>query len=310
VNSPAVLCLGEALVDFVADTAVDDVTEAPAFTPSCGGSQANVAVGAARLGARAALAGSAGTDPWGRWLHARLEAERVDVSLFALRDDAVTTMAFVALSPEGEPDFSIYGGAGNADAGFLAPSAGALERIVAGAAPGVLAFGSDTLIAAPDRELLTRLKGAAAAAGWRVLYDPNLRERRWPGRGEMLAVAREGLRDVGVVKANAAEAAALTGVEDPARAAAALVEAGPPQAVVTVSADGAFLADAGAVVHVPARQVRVVDTIGAGDAVAAVLAAALVAGPRVTRADVERAMGVAAGVVAERGALTGLPAGA
>jgi ribokinase len=116
------------------------------------------------------------------------------------------------------------------------------------------------------------------------------------------------LRDVGVVKANAAEAAALTGVEDPARAVAALVEAGPPQAVVTLSADGAFLADAGRVVHVPARQVRVVDAIGAGDAVAAVLAAALVAGPRVTRADVERAMVVAAGVVAERGALAGLPA--
>src|SRR4051794_26703713 len=105
-----VVCLGEALVDFVSDPPAERITGARTFVPSFGGSQANIAVGAARFGARSAMVGRAGTDPWGQWLRERLEGEGVDVSMFRLGDDVPTTMAFVALSPEGEPDFSIYGG--------------------------------------------------------------------------------------------------------------------------------------------------------------------------------------------------------
>ena len=36
--------------------------------PHFGGAVANVAVVAARIGARVALAGGAGEDPWGEWL--------------------------------------------------------------------------------------------------------------------------------------------------------------------------------------------------------------------------------------------------
>ena len=45
-------------------------------SPHQGGVSANVAVTAARAGASVALAGGAGDDAWGAWLHDRLEAER------------------------------------------------------------------------------------------------------------------------------------------------------------------------------------------------------------------------------------------
>ena len=80
-----VICLGEAVVDFMAEPPCERLTDASAFVPSFGGSQANVAVGAARLGAGSALAGCAGTDPWGVWLRGRLASEGVDVSLYTLR---------------------------------------------------------------------------------------------------------------------------------------------------------------------------------------------------------------------------------
>ncbi len=163
----------------------------------------------------------------------------MDVSLFQLRDDVESPLAFVALSAEGEPSFSIYGGA---EQGCLAGLEDDLEELLDAEAPGVLAFGSDTLIAPADRRLLAHLKAAAASRGWRVLYDPNLRAGRWEDGSRMLEVARDALRDVTVVKANAAEAAALTGNSEPADAAAALVRLGPRQAIVTIGGEGAVLA--------------------------------------------------------------------
>src|SRR5690606_15387081 len=79
-----ILCLGETLVDFVCERPVASVGEADAFVPHFGGAIANAAVTAARRGARVALAGGAGRDAWGRWLHDRLAAEGVDLSFFAL----------------------------------------------------------------------------------------------------------------------------------------------------------------------------------------------------------------------------------
>src|SRR5207247_3309377 len=112
-----------------------------------------IAVGAARFGARAALAGRAGTDPWGRWLSATLTREHVDTTLFELRDGVQTQHAFVAVSPEGEPEFSFFGVLPD---GCLPAGHEIHERIASGS-PGVLVFGSDTLIAPRDRELVAEL---------------------------------------------------------------------------------------------------------------------------------------------------------
>jgi fructokinase len=293
-------------VDFAPEPPADRITDARAFVPSFGGSQANTAIGAARFGAHAALGGCAGTDPWGQWLREQLVSEGVDVSLFRLRKDVETTHAFVALSPQGEPSFSIFGGA---EDGCLAGLEDKLQALVETGPPGVLAFGSDTLIAPADRDLLAAMKATAAGRAWRVLYDPNLRGGRWPDTDHMLAVARAALAHVTVVKANADEAAALTGEPDPAKAAEALVRLGPGQAVVTVGAGGAVLAGDADSIRVPAEPVEIRDATGAGDAVAAVLAAGLGRHEAVTPDLIRVAMRVAARVVAERGALAGLPRG-
>jgi fructokinase len=299
-----VICLGEAVVDFVSGSPVERLTDARAFVPSFGGSQANTAVAAARFGARAALVGSAGTDPWGEWLRAGIEAEGVDVSMYELREEVPTTIAFVALSPEGEPSFSIYGGA---EQGFLGDLESSLRSLFERGPPGVLAFGSDTLIAPPDREVVASLKTLSAKRDWRVLYDPNLRDDRWHDRRAMLEIARDALVGVTVVKANAVEAIALTGERGPYEAAATLVRLGPRQALVTCGGEGAVLSGPGGVVQIPAEHAEVVDATGAGDAVAGVLAAGLARDGEVTPALAAVAMRVAARVVAVRGALTGLP---
>ena len=105
----SVLCLGEALVDLVCEHPVATLEEADAFRPYFGGAAANVCVAAARHGAKVALAGGVGADPWGRWLRATLEEEGVDLRWFSLLEQAQTPIAFVTVNDHGEPDFAIYG---------------------------------------------------------------------------------------------------------------------------------------------------------------------------------------------------------
>src|SRR5581483_9654310 len=103
------LCLGEALVDLICEEHVEELTEATAFVPHFGGAVANVAVVAARFGARVSLAGGAGSDPWGGWLRFRLEREGVDLSWFTLIPGSQTPVAVVAVNDSAEARYQIYG---------------------------------------------------------------------------------------------------------------------------------------------------------------------------------------------------------
>jgi sugar/nucleoside kinase (ribokinase family) len=74
---------------------------------------------------------------------------------------------------------------------------------------------------------------------------------------------------VDVLLPNAAEARALTGEEDPERAALALARRTGGEAVVTCGAGGAVWSGGGEPARAPAAAAPVVDSTGAGDAFAA-----------------------------------------
>jgi fructokinase len=306
-QSGSVICLGETLVDFVCEQPVERLVDARAFRPFFGGSQGNVAVGVARFGARSLLVGGAGDDPWGRWLRDTLVAEGVDVSRFALVPGAQTPHAFVAVSDDGEPSFSFYGD------GAIGVAVGAEDLDPVMEERGVFVFGSDTLIREPERKLTLRARDRALERGWDVVFDPNLRAPRWVSETEMLETALSMVGGSTVVKANLEEARALTGRSDALDAAATLLELGTSTAVITLGADGIIVACGDAdIAHVPAVASCIEDATGAGDAVSAVLAAALAHGAR--REQLVDVVGlatrIAAQVVEVRGALAGLPSAA
>ena len=103
-----------------------------------------------------------------------------------------------------------------------------------------------------------------------VIFDPNIRLHRWPSHAEAAASCNACVPGALLVRANAAEAALMTGEDDPERAALALVKAGARLVVITLGARGAILrgelrAD------VPGVPARVLSTIGAGDALTGLL---------------------------------------
>jgi fructokinase len=250
------LCIGEALVDLVAE-------RPDRFVAHPGGAVANVAVAAARRGARVALAGGAGDDRWGRWLRERLAAEGVGLEWFALDGDAPTAIAFVTVDSAGEPEYLLYGGGREQ----VAP----VEAVDACEA---LLVTSNTLVGERERAATLAARERALELGRPVVFDPNLRLSRWPHPGRAASVARECVPGAFLVKCNRAEARALTGEDEPERAAAGLLAGGARNVVVTLGAAGALLrGQVRADVAAPAAQV--VNAAGAGDALLGVLLAQL-----------------------------------
>jgi len=299
-----VVCLGEALVDFVCERPVASLAEAEAFVPHPGGSLPNIAVCAARFGAEAEVLGGAGDDEWGRWLRDRLAAEGVGVDRFVLMPGAGTSHAFVSVDSERDPSFAFYG-----EPERPAAYAGDDLDPALGGEPGVLVVGSDTLLGEAERRVTMRAAALARERGWQVLCDPNVRPRRWDGEEEMLQTILELVAVSTVVKCNEAEALTLGGATDVEAAGLALLELGPVAVVVTLGDRGGLVLTQSGARAVKGRPGTVVDATGAGDSVAGVIGAGLAAGAEPLRLEgvVEVAMEAASAVVGAWGATAGLP---
>ncbi|MGI8712565.1 MAG: carbohydrate kinase family protein [Solirubrobacteraceae bacterium] len=267
----ATLCLGEALVDLIGESPVASMRQVDRFEPHFGGATANVAVFAARAGARIALAGAAGDDRWGHWLRDRLDTERVQRAHFPLVAGLATQLAFVAVDHHGEPTYQLYGELGQPLVDALS---GRIDAAVDAAAG--LFISSNTLAAAGERKLTMRARERALEHDLPVVFDCNLRLHRWSSRADAAASANACVPGALLVHANRAEAELLTGEADPERAALALRKAGAELVVLTLGSGGAIVRGAGGLhADASAGPARVLSTIGAGDALTGTLLARL-----------------------------------
>jgi fructokinase len=269
-SGPATLCLGEALVDLICEQHVRSFGEVQRFVAHFGGVAANVAVVAARAGARITLAGGAGRDRWGDWVLARLRDERVDVSRFALIEGVQTPLAFVAVDPDGEPRYRIYGEPAETLGHALGERLNEAVREAAG-----LFITSNTLIGATERTVTMRARELALELKRPVMFDCNLRPHRWSSRADAAASANACVPGALLVRANHAEAELMTGEHDPERAALALRKAGASVVVITLGSGGAILRGDALRVNADAVPSEVLSTVGAGDALTGTLLARL-----------------------------------
>ncbi|MEA2156890.1 MAG: fructokinase [Solirubrobacteraceae bacterium] len=263
------LCVGEAIVDLICQHPVASLQEAGSFTPYAGGVTANVAVAAARTGADIVLAGGAGADRWGTWIHERLAAEGLDLRWFALAEGPATALAFVTVDEQGEPAYELYGDG-------IAAMVQALDGQLLDAvdACDALFFTSNTLTREDAAQITMAARGRALELGRPVVFDASLRLGRWnanPGRAG--AAAGACVPGAFLVKCNEAEARLMTGESEPEAAAASLLAAGAEHAIVTLGPRGAILRAKGMRFDVAGRPARVRSTVGAGDVFLGVLLA-------------------------------------
>jgi ribokinase len=260
------------------------------FEMSGGGKGANQAVAAARAGASVAMVGAVGTDEFGVRLLDELAAEGVSVAGVARLPGVATGLAAIVVDEEGENQIAVASGANHAlRAGEVERAFGALDLSQARCA---------LLSLEVDDEVVVDGAGRAAASGMAVVVNPAPAR---PLPAELMARRP-------ILTPNEGEAADLTGRDDPADAALALVESGAGAALVTAGAKGVFVAAEGARVervHAPVVSVR--DTTGAGDTFSGVFAAGLARGWELDRA-ARWATTAAALSVTQSGARGGMPA--
>lgn len=103
-----ITCIGEILIDLT-QTGFNQAG-IPLFAANPGGAPANVAVAAARLGARTALIAKTGRDGFGRYLRQVLAENGVD-SAGLHECGQLTTLAIVSVDSTGERDFRFVCGA-------------------------------------------------------------------------------------------------------------------------------------------------------------------------------------------------------
>jgi 5-dehydro-2-deoxygluconokinase len=231
------------------------------FQKSVGGSPTNVAVAAAQLGLRVALATKVGDDAFGEYVKNRLVGWGVDTDFVGTVKEAQTPLAFAALTPPESPTVMFYRGSAAPDTTLTTadvPAEVVRDAKILWVSQASLSQGSTADTCLEWMSLRSRNN--------HTILDLDYRPSLWASVEDARSMAERAIALATVVVGNREECAIAVGTEDPDAAADALLAAGVRLAIIKLGADGVMLATASERVSIPALPIDVVCGLGAGDA--------------------------------------------
>jgi ribokinase len=291
-----VIVFGSINIDLVATTprlpVAGETILGKEFFQAPGGKGANQAVALAKLGIPTHMVGRVGADNFGQALIANLQKTGVNTDSIIIDKDISSGVALITVDDAGENQIIVVPGANGrvnqediSRLSLLLPQATALLL--------QLEVPIDTVIAAAQ---------AGRDANITVILDPAPAQSHLPDELYPL---------VDIITPNEVEASQLVGFKvageaTAAQAAAILLQRGVKCAMIKLGAKGVYCATATESFFIPAFPIQAVDTVAAGDAFNAGLAAALIQQLPLRQAVT---WGAAAGALAatKRGAQASLP---
>jgi 5-dehydro-2-deoxygluconokinase len=270
------ITIGRIGVDLYPEQIGVSLAEVKTFAKSLGGSPTNVAVGAARLGARAAVITKVGEDPFGSYLRAAVRKFGVDDRWIATHPTLRTPIVFCEIHPPDDfpilfyrqptaPDMTI-------EASELDLDAIRAARILWTTGTGLSAEPSRT---ATLTALAARHEAPADAI---TIHDLDHRPVFWNDETDAGRWAREALAHATVAVGNRDEVAVAVGTRDPYQASAELLELGVELAIVKRGPEGVLARTRERLYEIPPIPVEVVCGLGAGDAFGGALVYGLLQG--------------------------------
>ncbi len=303
---PTVACLGEVIIDFIAEE-IGTLDTVSSFSKYPGGAPANVAVGVARLGVATGFIGKVGFDAFGDYLISILKQNGVDIRGITQTKDAPTAVAFVSRSTSKDRDFLFYR---NPCADLLLKKSELprdwLTQIK------YLHIGGVSLTQEPSRQATMYATKVAKQSGVNVTFDPNLRVDLWSnGLPECRKVIHSILENTDVFLPSYEELLTLMATDNLNKALLRAHDMGPSIIVVKMGSDGSLVSETSHKGEYrqftqSAIDVKVVDTTGAGDAYDAGFIVGLVHELSIEEA-VLWGTAVASLVITKIGAMTALP---
>ncbi|MEU7083825.1 5-dehydro-2-deoxygluconokinase [Streptomyces achromogenes] len=268
------ITMGRIGVDLYPLQAGVPLAQVTTFGKFLGGSAANVAVAAARLGRRTAVITRTGDDPFGTYLHEALRGFGVDDRWVTPVPGLPTPVTFCEIFPP--DDFPLYF--------YRRPKAPDLEihphelDLDAIAAARIFWVTGTGLSEEPSRTATLAALAHRARTGITV-FDLDWRPVFWADPGTARPHYAEVLRHATVAVGNLDEVEIATGTREPHAAARALLDAGVELAVVKQGPKGVLaVSRAGETAEVPPLPVTVLNGLGAGDAFGGSLCHGLLAG--------------------------------
>jgi 2-dehydro-3-deoxygluconokinase len=273
-DAPALVTIGEGLGS-LASTEFGPLGHSRTLRLRTAGAEANVAIGASRMGATALWAGRVGSDPVGDLILRELAAEGVQVH--AARDSSPTAIMLKECRTT-ELTKVHYWREGSAGSNLSESDVPEAAIRTAGI---VHLTGVTAALSSSARRALWKAIEVARGHGVPVSFDINFRSRLWSDT-EAIPVLRDLVKHSDVLFAGEEEAALLSAESGPA-AMRELSGLGPTTVLLKRGAKGSSALVDGEVLEAPVLPVRVVDPVGAGDAFAAGFLAATLQGLPVRR---------------------------
>jgi len=267
-----VITIGRVGVDLYPEQSGVSLADVQTFRKSLGGSPVNVAVAAARLGARAATITKVGDDPFGSYIRAALEEFGVDTRWVGTDPELRTPVVFCEIHPPDSFPLLFYREPKAPDMN-IAPEELDLDAIRSAR----LFWTTGTGLSDEPSRSATLAALEARAAGITV-HDLDHRPMFWADEREAGRMARAALEHATVAVGNQDEVEVAVGTRDPWDAAQALLDLGVELAVVKRGPDGVLARTHEETIEVEPISLEVVNGLGAGDAFGGALAHGLLAG--------------------------------
>jgi fructokinase len=234
-----------------------------------GGGPANTAKALARLGHEVAFIDGISTDAYGVKARAELSADGVDLSL-ALTSDLPTAVAEVTLAADGGATY-VFKLDKTSTFDFNSSWLPDPSRYK----PQVLYIGTLATLVQPGADVL--FDWALGCADFApVVFDPNIRPQVLNDREKYVALVEKWIGISSVVKLSVDDFEWLYPGKSPESVAEQWLQGGVALVVMTRGADGLVGYTSDGVVEVAGEKVNVVDTVGAGDTVGAIVVQGLI----------------------------------
>lgn len=252
-----------------------------------GGKGANQAVAAARAGANVTFVGARGADSYGTAAHERLAKEGIEMKYFQCLPNATSGVALIFIDSQSRENMIAVARSANelVDSVIVSSARDAFET-------------ADVVISQLE------IRDGAIEAVARLCHE--LRKPFLLNPAPARVLPKTIYESLHTIVVNEYEAATLSGETDIGQAIGWFHRQGCRQVVVTLGAEGVTISDGENIDHFPAREVKAIDTTGAGDCFVGWLGAGIAEGMALRNA-ARRASLAASIKVTRAGAQPGMP---